>query len=223
MVIEDSEFVGHTTDIFPEYLREWCLWFWQQSPKKIDTGQKFRALSYFEQPWNNWFKKQVEEIIDKVEPTGIISHITLHEDYAPGGIHSDGLIKKYIEIGPVSRSYLFPLNISQPTYSLVFNQKSMNALSLNSILGLGNKGIVDYEQTTPAEIGIDTTQPFDFDIWQKYLDHIKYESCAGLTTIAALEWKIGCAITWPRENLHTSANFSKMTRQFLLVQTCEKI
>ena len=222
MVIHDFEYVGDTDCIFTDELREWCLWYWTQLPDKKDNGQKFVSLTYFDLPYNLWFKTQLENIIYKMEPDSLITHATLHEDYLPGGIHSDGEIETYKEPGEISRTYLFPLFISEETYSLVFHQKSKKALSLNQILGLGNAGIIDYKQTTAENIGLDITHPFNKSVWEKYLTHLDYSACAGLTTAAVLKWKLGHGITWPRENLHTSANFPKMKRQFLLVETCKK-
>lgn len=195
----------------------WFNWYWNILPNKIDTGQRWRSMAYYDQPFFQRIKCKLEQKVKAINANEEITTVNLNNDYAPGGIHSDGYIE-YDKNDDVGSTYLIPIQIDCESYAtVIFDYTSKKAVSLNDQLGLGNKGLVTYPQVTRQELGL-SSKPFDKEIHQKYLKHLTYESLAGLTVVQIQHWKLGSAMIWPRENLHCSANFvgSKYRRTVLI-------
>ena len=121
----------------------------------------------------------------------------------------------------IANSYLIPISVDGEDnyYTLIFDQTSAKAITFNSELGLGNKGITTYTQVTREEYGLADT-PFDREVYEHYLTHLTYDGLRGLTVDYIHEWELGTAMIWPRENFHVSANFkNKDARASVLITT----
>jgi len=212
------------TNFISTELIEWLLWYWTQLPNKIDTGQRYRAFLHHTQPWANQLKLQLESLIEPHEQNFELVTALLADDYAPGGIHSDGWIDCYPESGPISNTYLIPLHFEGAQSTVIFNETSERAISFNKHTGMGDAGLVTYPQADPNKI-LDTSKLLiDTEFHNKYLEHIPLETMAGLTINSVLDWSMGSAVAWPRKNFHCSGSFlSNKNRKSLILMTCKKI
>jgi hypothetical protein len=212
--------LGKIQNFLSEEEINWFLWYWSILPKKIDTGQRNRSMTYFNVPFFHRICKKLDQKVKLNSPHEEITTVNINDDYLPGGVHSDGYIE-YDSNDDISLTYLIPLKTEKDSnYStVIFNEKSKKAVSLNHENGLGNSGLVTYPQIKKLEV-TEKENDFDKEIYKKYLSHLKYESLAGLTLLEVQHWELGSAMVWPRENLHCSANFAaKSPRMSLLITT----
>lgn len=194
---------------------KWLDWFWHQLPNHTDTGQRHRALLNHQLEWNAPFHKKLRSLIEPYENNFEVVTAMLSKDYAPGGVHSDGWLSDFPE-QQIANTYLIPLDITSDNYTLIFCEGSDEAVTFNSSMGLGSKGIVNYKQIDTAEM-LNNQINISKDVYNRYLNHLPYEKLAGLTIDSVLPWEIGSAITWPRRNFHCSANYDQTTTRFSLI------
>jgi|LakMenEpi03Aug12_release.lakeMendotaPanAssembly.Ray.scaffolds.fasta_scaffold481586_2 hypothetical protein len=206
--------------IEPDF-REWLEWFWHQLPDKCDTGQKTRTFLHHQLPWNRRLHDKLYSMMAPYEERDFsISTAYLSDDYAPGGIHSDGFLASYPEKN-LSHTYLVPLAYEGKQHTIVFDQTSQEAVTLNSALGMGNAGIVNYRQVDPQTVLRDKGIHISPEIYNEYLTHLSYECLQGLTISSILTWNLDAAVCWPREHFHCAANYIAGQQRFaLIMMTC---
>jgi hypothetical protein len=214
--------------ILPDFINvdciNWFLWYWTQIPNKTDTGQRYRAFLHHTMPWSSRLKKYLESLIAPYEDNFEIVTALLADDYAAGGIHSDGWIESFTEIGPLSRTYLVPLFFDGIQSTVIFNETSERAVSFNRHTDMEDLGLVTYPQEDPGKVLPTTDLSIDTTIYNKYLTHIPYNKLAGLTINSVLNWSVGSAVSWPRKNFHCSGSFLPgKNRISLILMTCKKI
>ena len=197
----------------------WFLWYWQVLPTKIDTGQRIRSMVHFDQPFFHRVKQKLTDKVKSNDPNEEITTVNLNQDYAPGGIHSDGYID-FDKDDDISLTYLIPIKMDNFSHStIIFNEESKKAVSLNEENGLGSTGLVTYPQVSRKNLGL-VDSDFDHKLHEQYLKHLTYNSIKGLTIAELQTWKLGTALVWPREKLHCSSYFQKTTdRMSLLITT----
>lgn len=196
---------------------EWFCWYNTVLPETRDNGLRLMSMTHFAQPF---FARKLQYLQDKLPNNEEITTLNINFDYGAGGIHSDGYIE-HDKNDKIAQSYLIPIIVDpvDKYYTVVFDQTSMEAITFNGEIGLGDKGITTYRQVTREEYGL-SNEPFDIDVYEKYLTHLNYESLKGLTVAHIHEWTLGSAMTWPRQNFHVSANFvNKDTRASVLITT----
>tara|TARA_R110000782_G_C14787411_1_gene410588 strand:+ start:204 stop:836 length:633 start_codon:yes stop_codon:yes gene_type:complete len=200
------------------FTKEECDWFkWYHSvlPETRDNGQRLLTMTHYAQPF---FGKKLQQLQGRLPSNEEITTVNINFDYSAGGIHSDG----YIEVeDDIANSYLIPISVDNVDryYTLIFDQTSHKAITFNSALGLGSKGITTYKQVTREEYGLEDT-PFDKVVYDNYLKHLNYDALRGLTVDYIHQWELGDAMIWPRENFHVSANFkNKDARASVLITT----
>jgi hypothetical protein len=194
---------------------DWFIWYHSVLPETRDNGQRFLTMTHWDQPF---FSRKLKQLQEKLPSNEEITTVNINFDYSAGGVHSDGYID---EDKNIANSYLIPISVhdTDAYYTIIFEQKSAKAVTFNNELGLGSKGITTYRQITRNEYGLADT-PFDKEIYNKYLDHLKYDALGGFTVDCIHKWKLGDAMIWPRENFHVSANFSnKNARASVLITT----
>lgn len=207
--------IGYIEDFFTQDEVEWFNWYWDILPNKIDTGQRYRSMAYYNQPF---FDRIYNLLQSKILPNEEITTVNLNIDYLPGGIHSDGYIS-YDQEDDMGHTYLIPIKIDGDFATIVFDKTSDEAVTLNAELGLGNSGIVTYRQVGREFFELNDT-PFDRTVYNKYLTHLDLNTLSGLKVEQVQQWKTGRAMVWPRKNLHCSANFqSPAVRNTVLVAT----
>jgi|TARA_R110000823_G_scaffold168519_1_gene300849 hypothetical protein len=196
---------------------DWYKWYHSVLPETRDNGQRLLTMTHYAQPF---FAKKLKQLQEHLPQNEEITTVNINFDYSAGGIHSDG----YIELDKddkIAKSYLIPISVDaiDKYYTIIFDQTSHRAVTFNSALGLGSKGITTYKQVTREEYGLSDT-PFDKKVYEKYLTHLDYNALRGLTVDYIHEWKLGDAMIWPRENFHVSANFTnKNARASVLITT----
>ena len=83
-------------------------------------------------------------------------------------------------------------------------------------------GIINYDEVGKEYFNL-SAEPFDKDVHEKHLTYMDIKYLSGLKCDRANLWEVGSAITWPRAQLHCSANFSKeATRIMMLILTCKR-
>ena len=196
---------------------EWFLWYNSVLPETRDNGLRLQTMTHFTQPF---FARKLENLHSLLPKNEEITTLNINFDYGAGGIHSDGYLE-HDKTDNIANSYLIPIivNAVDKYYTVIFNQTSMEAITFNAEIGLGNKGITTYRQVTREEYKLGN-EPFDTNVYEKYLSHLNYESLRGFTVAHIHEWTLGSAMTWPREKFHVSANFvNKGTRASVLITT----
>lgn len=201
---------------------DWFLWYWSIMPNKLDTGQRIRSMAYYNVPFFHRIYKKLTHKVELNSPSEEITTVNINEDYLPGGVHSDGYID-YDSNDDISLTYLIPLKMEKDSNyaTVVFNETSKKAVSLNEENGLGSNGLVTYSQAKTQDVVKDTTS-FDKEIYQRHLSHLKYESLSGLSLLEIQDWELGTAMIWPRENFHCSANFKAHAPRMSLLITTRK-
>jgi hypothetical protein len=200
---------------------QWLLWFWDQAPNKVDTGQRIRAFLNHKLSWNRELHKKLRSLIEPHEHSFDITTAYLSKDYAPGGVHSDGWIPAYPE-GAISSTYLVPLISDDTNHTVIFSESSEEAVTFNSAMGMGNSGIISYKQSLPSALLSTDQQNISIDLYNKYLTHLPYEKLNGLTIDCVLPWKVGSSIFWPRKHFHCSADYDRSSnRVALILMTCK--
>lgn len=199
---------------------EWFVWYWEQLPSKIDTKQRLRSPTHFQQ---NFFNRQFEKLqtrVSEVFPDEIITTINLNWDYLPGGIHSDGYID-FDKDDNMGHTFLIPIEMEngERFQTVIFEGISDKAVSLNREMGLGEDGLVTYPQVSRSYFDFNDT-PFDEKMHSDYLGHLNYNALSGMKVKKVQEWQLGRAIIWPRSQLHCSADFKPNSkRSTLLIAT----
>ena len=196
---------------------EWFLWYNSILPETRDNGLRLQTMTHFAQPF---FARKLSDLHNRLPENEEITTLNINFDYGAGGIHSDGYLD-HDKNDNIAHSYLIPIVVNpiDKYYTVIFDQISMEAITFNGEIGLGNKGITTYRQVTREDYGL-SDEPFDKDVYNKYLTHLNYNALKGLTVAHIHEWKLGSAMTWPRQNFHVSANFeNKDTRASVLIVT----
>jgi len=195
----------------------WFLWYHNVLPETRDNGLRLQTMTHFAQPF---FAKKLKDLHKLLPNNEEITTLNINFDYGAGGIHSDGFLD-HDKDDDIAHSYLIPIvvNPTDKYYTVIFEQTSMQAITFNSETGLGNKGITTYKQVTRDEYGLNDN-PFDQEIYNKYLTHLNYEALRGFTVAHIHAWTLGSAMEWSRQNFHVSANFeNKDTRASVLIVT----
>ena len=207
--------IGYIEDFFTDDEIEWFNWYWELLPNKLDTGQRLRSMAYFDQPF---FRRMLEKLQSKILPNEEITTVNLNTDYYPGGVHSDGYID-FDKKDKLGHTYLVPIKIDNEFATIIFDKTSDRAVTLNAELGLGNSGIISYQQVNRDYFNFADTE-FDESIYNQYLTHLDKCVLRGLTVEQIQTWKAGRAMVWPRQHLHCSANFNlPATRNTVLITT----
>lgn len=207
--------IGYIENFLSEEECAWFSWYWSVMPDKLDTGQRYRSMAYYNQPF---FKRILQKLQSKILPNEEITTVNLNSDYYPGGVHSDGYID-YDKNDKLGHTYLVPVEIDNDFATLIFDKTSNKAVTLNAELGLGNSGIVSYQQVNRDYFEFTDTE-FDQSIYNQYLTHLDKSVLRGLTVEQIQTWKVGRAMVWPRQNLHCSANFDlPAVRNTVLITT----
>lgn len=199
---------------------KWFLWYWQILPTKIDTGQRIRSMVHFNESFCHRIKEMLTQKVKFNHESEEITTVNINQDYLPGGIHSDGYIE-FDQDDDISLTYLIPLKGDVTQSTVVFNEGSKRAVSLNEENGLGSKGLITYPQATRQNLNLPDT-PFDVNVHKDKLNHLKYESLNGLTLAGIQDWELGRALVWPREKLHCSSNFNQTKERMSLLITTRK-
>lgn len=207
--------IGKISNFFDTKMIRELLDKYESLPKK-DNGLRINANTFVEQDFSQVFREKIESAL-KPHYSGWITHATIYSDYHPGGIHSDGWIDEP-EKGTMGYTFLIPLESEyEANATLVFEETSERAITYNGATGLGQKGILSYQQQELPE----TEHSMDKDAQQKWLPHIKADKLP-FRLKEVLTWEIGSAIYWPRINLHASAWFpSESKRKAIVVLTNE--
>ena len=207
--------IGKISNFFDIKMIRELLDKYESLPKK-DNGLRINANTFIEQDFSALFREKIESAL-KPHYSGWITHATIYSDYHPGGIHSDGWIDKPEE-GIMGYTFLIPLESEYDNNAtLVFEETSERAITYNGATGLGQKGILSYQQQELPE----AEHIMDKDAQQKWLPHIKSDKLP-FRLKEVLKWEIGSAIYWPRINLHASAWFpSESKRKAIVVLTNE--
>lgn len=127
-------------------------------------------------------------------------------------VHSDGLCAQY----DINYSLLVPLTW-QPVDSLVhtifFNQ--FDETPNHRRMGYKYSGgeIRDINKFKPitsdySRLSHLTDEPFDIDLYNKWLSYINYDDLYGLTFHDAVKWSQGSVIKFESNRLHSSADFT---------------
>ena len=184
-------------------------------PKK-DNGLRINANTFIEQDFSKEFRKKIESAL-KSHYHGNITHATIYSDYRPGGIHSDGWIDKP-ENGDLGFTFLIPLESEyEENATLVFRETSERAITYNGVTGLGQKGVLSYQQEDLPEADVTISE----EEQKKWLRHINADRLP-FRIEKVLDWEVGTAIYWPRANLHASAWFpSGSKRKAIVILTNE--
>ena len=207
--------IGYIEDFLSPDEVDWFNWYWDIIPDKLDTGQRYRGMAHYDQPF---FKRMLKLLENKILPGESITTVNINVDYLPGGVHSDGYIS-YDQDDKMGHTYLIPIKMEGDFATVIFDKTSDEAVTLNSELGLGNSGIVTYKQVERNYLDLQDT-PFDNTVYEQYLMHLDKNALRGLRVEQIQHWKIGRAMVWPRKNLHCSANFSKPAiRNTVLIAT----
>jgi hypothetical protein len=196
---------------------EWFLWYNTILPNTRDNGLRLMSMTHFAQPF---FARKLADLHRRLPDNEEITTLNINFDYGAGGIHSDGYIE-HDKDDKIANSYLIPIVVNEVDkyYTIIFDQISKEAVTFNGETGLGNKGITTYRQVTREDFGL-SNEPFDKEVYNKYLTHLNYDALKGLTVAHIHEWTLGSAMTWPREKFHVSANFvNKGTRASVLITT----
>jgi len=202
--------IGKINNFFDTEMISELLDKYNSLPKK-DNGLRINANTFVEQDFSQIFREKIESAL-RPHYEGWITHATIYSDYHPGGIHSDGWIDEP-EKGTMGNTFLIPLESEyENNATLVFEETSERAITYNGATGLGQKGIVSYQQHELPEAG----HTMDRDLHQKWLPHIKADKLP-FKLKEVLKWEIGSAIYWPRINLHASAWFPPETKRKAIV------
>lgn len=202
--------IGKISNFFDKKMISELLDKYESLPKK-DNGLRINANTFIEQDYSKAFR---EKIISALNPhyNGWITHATVYSDYHPGGIHSDGWINEP-EKGSMGYTFLIPLESEyEDNATLVFEETSERAITYNGATGLGEKGIVSYQQEDLPS----SEHTMDKADHQKWLPHIKVDKLP-FKLKEVLKWEIGSAIYWPRINLHASAWFPPNSKRKAIV------
>ena len=190
-----------------------------ESLSKYDDGLRINADTFIEQDFNSLFKSRIESILQKYFPNLTVCYAAIYSDYKPGGIHTDGYIKKP-ETKPLGKSFLIPLiSTYDQNATIIFDQENEQAVSYNADTGLGNKGVITYDQIKLPKGKNKISKNFI----DTYLKHLEIKDLP-LSVASVLYWKTGSAIYWPRNKFHASAWFpttEKNKRKAIVILTNE--
>lgn len=196
-----SQSIGIIENIIDQTMIEKLLSKYESLPKE-DDGLRLNANTYVEQDFNEIFRKQLEDLIQKHFPRLTVCHATIYSDYGPGGIHTDGYLKKPEKLS-LGKTFLIPLESNYAeNATVIFHEESDRAVTYNADTGLGDKGVLTYDQVELPKKDSNTSKEF----LNTYLRHLSVDDLS-LTPAAVLYWKIGSAIYWPRNKFHASAWF----------------
>ena len=202
--------IGKINNFFGTKMVDELLDKFNALPKK-DNGLRINANTYVEQDFSQVFREKIESAL-KPHYNGWITHATIYSDYHPGGIHSDGWIDKPEE-GKMGYTFLIPLESEyEDNATLVFEETSERAITFNGATGLGQKGILSYQQQDLPK----SQHTMDEADHKKWLPHIKADKLP-FRLAEVLRWEIGSAIYWPRINLHASAWFPPESKRKAIV------
>lgn len=189
-------------DFFDQEAIDWCLWYFDQLEERRYNNIKYIQETHWNLPFNRWFGNYVRSRAREFIPNAKVHSIYIGLDVKPGGIHTDGWLYE----GERELSYktiLVPLKFNVHSSTAVFNERSAQAQTLNSVTGLGGDGIDNMKQVSV----IDASKPFDRDIHEKYFRHLDIQGMSGLSVHSILDWVPGRAMSWDRERWHGPCYF----------------
>lgn len=207
---------GKIDNFFSQDFIKWLNSYWDQIPK-TDDGLRYNAEAYYEQDWNVELRKNIDDAVAKHFPDTRVTYCQLYSDYAPGGIHTDGWIDE--EQPDMMYTILAPISMNYPFCStVIFNEESEKAVSYNRATGLGDRGVVSYEQ-----IDLPQDKTIGKDFIDVYLKHLEVDALP-LTLNSVLYWNVGGAIYWPRKKFHASSWFptENIDRKAIVIHTNAK-
>ena len=212
--------IGYINNFLNQEEINWFIWYWSQLPTRANNGQREYSLTHYDQKFFSRIRDLLSQKIKKHFSNEEITTVNLNWDYKPGGVHSDGYLT-HDKHDKIAKTYLIPIVMDHENYhTLLFDKASKKAVTLNRELGLGNDGIVTYEQVDRNYFETLGDTPFNKEIYNQYLSHLDYHNLRGLSTVEIMTWNLGRAIYWPREQLHCSADFvHNSNRSSLLIVT----
>lgn len=148
----------------------------------------------------------------------------------PFSAHTDGLVTGKNDEIPVNHSVLVPLSwgpLDLSPHTLFFDQ--VDETPNHRRTGYKRKDIPIKHMSPglkPKPINTDysglsnlTDEPFDVDLYNKWLSYANYDDLHGLTIHNVIKWSLGSVIKFESNRLHASADFvasRKMIRTHLL-------
>jgi len=205
MVVEIFE------NVFNDDVRHLCLKIRNETqPYSNDSGIYQYAIG--SKPVRNYLKPILKEIL---APLGVKlgKHGSIRQMFRPYGIHIDGRTAE-LDINIIyKRIVLIPLEIN-PTdgdaYTIFFDQMDLSdditsghrTYAASNTKSDDPKRISDYSKLEDIR-----DKPFDREIYERYLNHIKYEHLAGLSIHRIVKWKFGDVVCFEPTRLHATASF----------------
>lgn len=190
--------VGILKNLIDEQTVEQIIQKYEMLPKK-DDGLRFEADTLIGEDYSVKWKEKLQTILAPHHDADI-SYAGIFSDYAPGGIHSDGWIDSPQSLG---YTFLIPLKFNYTNNAtVVFEETSEKAVTFNEATGLGNLGILSYDQKPLPK----SDKFLDPQFKDKWLSHIP-ENQLPFTVVDVLPWTVGSAVYFPRKNFHASAYF----------------
>lgn len=200
---------GKINEFFDKEIIDYLLQHYERLPKH-DNGLRINANTMIEQDFNSKFNERISNYLSRYFGGLRIVHATIYEDYAPGGIHTDG----YIDEPEHNMAYTFlvPLQSEyKENATIVFNETNDKAISYNKSTGLGDRGVSSYSQEMMPR-GDNIGKEFIGN----YLKHLDIDELP-LSLDSVLYWEVGSALYWPRNKFHSSAWFPKDTKRKAMV------
>jgi len=171
-----------------------------------NTGPVVMNYSPDRQKYEAWFTP-VQNFVDDLIGESLVWGSNIFRVEQPHIVHNDDYQEKIYDI---FKTIVIPLEISQPTNFIVFDQYYLDG-PIKCFRGYPtvpetyyNKSLTDYSSLTNY-----TDEPFNKQFYNEYLTHVPYESLHGLTVESVIRWQPGDAITFDMGKLHSSANFKK--------------
>lgn len=200
---------GKIKDFFDNDTVKYLLEHFQKLPK-TDNGLRINANTMIEQDYNVRFRDKIMNFLRPHFPDLRISHATIYQDYAPGGIHTDGYVGE--PEFDMSYTFLIPLESDySENATIVFNESNAKAVTYNKATGLGDDGVQSYEQVDMPDGNL-----ISKEFCKNYLRHLHKDDLP-LTLDSVLYWEVGSAIYWPRARFHSSAWFPEKTKRKAIV------
>ena len=213
--------------ILPEEIIKFIDFLEQQDGYIDDRGHIRNKVMTPSQP--GWPINEVKSILDRIlDYDYVIESADFRTQTYQGRPHVDsGETEEELN----GHAILIPLKYSEDNYTVFFNnrwngpkakfsknftqekEENLSEVSKRNKKIFGNQPINDYKDIINISM-----EDFDKDEHQKWLSHIKIEDLKGFTLESVLPWKLGSAIVWDRNQIHTGTHFlSKKT--FLTIFT----
>jgi hypothetical protein len=140
---------------------------------------------------NDWPEKLVTNLLKKLNITSNPYSIMMIDLDHQLGIHTDTLLEDRCD-----KNIIVPLELSEPAATVIFKNKwygkSMNL-----------------DHTNKHTVSIEHDNPFDKNIYEKYLKNFDYSLLNGLEVETIYNWVVGSVCVFDSQHLHTNAYISK--------------